>query len=239
MDIRFDYGLNAIGMAAVVLAWGLVVYLTVRLYGRQPVKPGIWRAAIVVCIGLISFSIDWSIFGTMVKIPLLPLGVWLLYWILKRKSDRWEVYRKFAWLGFWSNFIFLASAVIAIPLHQGFYPKEEPATYIAQTDNLTLIGIHPSAKEQAIDKESLLRQINDLKKEKIEGLQWYSDTVIGFDPNDRSERFPYQLIGANPRWGSGLHTIIFIEEDGKGLLITTADQQLYFRADQSLLEAVK
>ena len=54
--------------------------------------------------------------------------------------------------------------------------------------------------------------------------------------NARKERFPYLLTGTKPKWGSGIPTLNFLEKDGKGILITTPKRQLYFRAEQTLLE---
>ena len=38
-------------------------------------------------------------------------------------------------------------------------------------------------------------------------------TILRPKLNKRNERFPYQLIGTSPIWGSGLHTIIYIEDE--------------------------
>ena len=54
----------------------------------------------------------------------------------------------------------------------------------------------------------------------------------------RKERFPYLLTGVKPKWGSGIPTLIYLEEDGKGILITTPKKQLYFRSQQALVEGM-
>jgi len=64
---------------------------------------------------------------------------------------------------------------------------------------------------------------------------WYEETYADTDSTTKDERFPYQLIGTKPKWGSGLRTSIFIESDGKGFLVSTQDKQLYFRSEQSVL----
>ena len=51
--------------------------------------------------------------------------------------------------------------------------------------------------------------------------------------------FHIYLLEASSKWGSGLHTIIYIENDGKGILISTPQEQLYFRSEDSLIEGVE
>ena len=190
-------------------------------------------------VGLFSFSFKWNMFDTMVKFPILPLGVWILYFILKGREERWQTYRSFAWLGFWANFIFLASTLIAIPVHHVVYPKDEPSTYISKVGNASILNIHPSAKDRLLNEESLLNQLDTMSQETIFSDQWYEDTYMNPESNKRNERFPYQLIGASSKWGSGLDTIIYIEDDGKGILLSTPKEQLYFRSENSIIEGVE
>ncbi|WP_257391510.1 hypothetical protein [Cytobacillus gottheilii] len=218
-----------------VVGWGIIAYIAIRIYRKQTVKPKIWKIMIVLFAGLFTFSFHWVLIGTLLRIPLLPLGVWVLYFILKRKEGRWETYRKFAWLGFLGNFIFLALTLLAIPLQQLVYP-DNPSTYISNIENASVIHIHPSAEEQILNKESLLNQMETMKEAAIMGGEWYEETFAYGEENIVNERFPYQLIELSPRWGSGISAIIYIEEDGKGLLITTPEKQLYLRSEESLLK---
>lgn len=175
-------------------------------------------------------------FDTLIKFPILPLGVWILYFVLRGKNESWQTYRAFAWLGFWMNFLFLVSTLIAIPIHQIIYSKEEPSTYLSNIKNASITTIHPSAKESSFNKESLLTQLHTLQQGTIYSDQWYEDLYMNPETEQRDERFPYQLIGTSSKWGSGIETMIFIEEDGKGILIATPRKQLYFRSEESVLE---
>ncbi|WP_428909971.1 hypothetical protein [Niallia sp. Krafla_26] len=237
--IDVDFTINAVAFVTSMLAWVFMIFLAYRIYKKQTVKPKIWKILLVMFVGLFSFSINWTMFDEMVKFPILPLGVWILYFIFNRKEERWQMYRPFAWLGFWANFIFLASTLIAIPVHHVVYPKDEPTTYLSRVENSSMIHIHPSAKDLSLNKEILLQQLPTLKQETFFLDQWYEDTYMDTEPNDRNERFPYQLIGTSPKWGSGIDAIIYMEDDGKGLLISTPQKQLYFRSEKSFLEGVE
>lgn len=239
MEINFDFTFNAIMILTGFFAWGFIAYFAYRIYKKRMVKPKKWKIFIVIFAGLFSFSINWNMFDTMLKFPILPLGVWILYFVLKGKDERWQTYRSFAWLGFCANFLFLAAALIAMPIHQAIYPKDKPTTYISNIADASIINIHPSAKERSLDKESLSKHLHTMGKETIYSDQWYEDTYMNTELNKKSERFPYQLIGTSSKWGSGFHTIIFIENDGKGILITTPKKQLYFRSEDSLIEGVE
>jgi hypothetical protein len=67
-------------------------------------------------------------------------------------------------------------------------------------------------------------------------LIWYEETYMNAESTKTKERFPYQLIGTSPEWGSGFLTIIYLEEDGKGILLSTSNKQLYFRSEDSIIE---
>jgi hypothetical protein len=194
---------------------------------------------IVIFVGFFSFSINWNMFDTAFKLSILPLGVWILYFLFKRKGERWQIYRHFVWIGFWANYIFLASILIAIPVHHMAYPKDEPTTYISSIEDASIITIHPSAKDQSLNKKSLLKQLHTMRQETIYSDQWYEDTYMNTESNNRNERFPYQLIGTSSKWGSDLHTIIYVEDDGKGILLSTPQKQLYFRSEDSFIEGVE
>lgn len=237
MDINFTF--NVIQLVTSTLAWGTIIFFAYRIYKKAIVKPKVWKIVIVIFVGIFSFSINWNMFDVILKFPIVPLGVWILYFIFRRKEERWKTYRSFAWLGFWANFLFLASTLIAMPIHQVIYLKDELTTYISNVDNASIIRIHTSAKERTLNKESLTKQFHTMTQEAIFNEQWYADTYMDTVPNQRSERFPYELIGTSPKWGSGIDTIIFIEEDGKGILLSTPNNQLYFRSEGSMLEGVQ
>ena len=178
-------------------------------------------------------------FNTLVSISILPLGVWVLYVIFRRKKEKWLVYRPYAWLGFWANFIFLASFLLSLPFHHLIYPKDKLTTYISNVENASLINIHPSAKECSLLKESLLRQLSTMhQEERVLNDQWHMNMFL-MEPDEREERIPYLLVGTSTKWGSGLETMIFLEDDGKGILVLTSEKQLYLRSTDSLIEEVE
>jgi hypothetical protein len=177
-----------------------------------------------------------ELFHQLVKISILPLGVWILYFFLRKKKETWQSYRHFAWLGFFANFIFLAATLASVPLQKAMYPEKELATYVANWEHAKVITLHPSASDAKLDKNHLKSQMISMNSKKVEMINWYDNIVnIDIKQEDRIEKFPYQLTGTLPKRGSGLHTLIYVEKDGKGLLITTPQNQFYYRSDQSIL----
>ncbi|WP_240335224.1 hypothetical protein [Paraliobacillus sediminis] len=126
----WHFSISLIDFLMGLLAWMVIGFIAYRIYKKQAVGLRVWKIVFVILVGLFSFSINWNAFDTLIKIPILPLGVWVLYAVLKRKEGRWQNYRLFAWLGFWSNFIFLISSLISIPIQQVVYPPDQPSTYL-------------------------------------------------------------------------------------------------------------
>lgn len=214
----------------------VIVFFAYRIYQKLSEKPKMWKVLIVTWVGLFAFTFNWPMFGTMVKIPILPLGVWILYAIFRKKEEQWQVYRRFAWLGFFANFILLITTLVAVPIHQMMYPENEPASYISTIHDATIIQIHPSAEKSSLNKETLAKEIVSLNEEPVRSYDWYYEIDQYNQDKEVIERFPYQLVGFKPKWGSGLNTIVYIEKDGKGLLLSTATKQLYFRSEHSLIK---
>lgn len=238
MAISFELSFHFIEIISVILAWCVIGIIVYRMIKKQPVRPKVWKVCICVLVGIFSFSINLPpIFDTPIKISILPLGVWILYGILKRKEGRWQMYRPFAWLGFFANFIFLAASLLAVSAQNALYPKNELLTYISNVENASIRIIHPSGRESSLEKDHLLKQIHNMSQEEIHGQQWYQEKEIKDEQSTkRNERFPYQLIGTSSKWGSGLKPIIYLEADGKGILVSAPQKQLYFRSKQSLLK---
>ncbi|MFG6494615.1 hypothetical protein P8610_04605 [Fictibacillus sp. UD] len=150
------------------------------------------------------------------------------------------MYRRFAWLGFFANFIFLAASLATIPFDQAIYPDKKLSTYIAKTDLARLFPLHTGAKESTLDQEVFKQQLSKMNTKPIDSQGWYNEIVnIDLPQQERKEKFPYQIVGTEPKWGSGLHTTIFVEKDGKGLLLTTQKKQYYFRSDVSFVEGLE
>lgn len=230
---------NVVEVSMTILAWCAIGLIAYRLYYKQSIKPKVWKVLVVLFIGLFSFSWTFNLFGSMIQFPLLPLGVWMLYAYFRKKDEKWQVYRPFAWFGFLANFIFLMCTLLTIPVFQILYPSHEPETYLSNLDQASIIPIHPSAAIKEVNKKDFLASIRDFSEESVHSMDWYYAADMGDDSTQTQERFPYQLIGATPKWGSGLVSVVYIEEDGKGLLLSTAKEQLYFRFDDALIEGGK
>ena len=234
--MNFLESINIIELIATILAWIVIGWLTNFLYTKQEVKPTLWSVLLIIFIGFFTFSFNWQIFNSYIKIPILPLGVWILYAVFKNKSEKWKSYRPFAWLGFFANFIFLISLLLAIPFNHLIYPESEFETYISNIEKAKLVNIHPSAKDSSLDKEMLIKQTPFLSEKLIQSHEWYNDTEMNKHSKKVVERFPYQLIGFSAKWGSDLKTVVYLEKDGKGILISTKNKQLYFRSEYSLIK---
>ncbi|MDR6999039.1 hypothetical protein [Neobacillus niacini] len=215
-------------------AWIIIGIIAYQIYKKHRVKPTTWKAIFVIFIGIFSFSINWNMYGTLIKFPILPLGVSILYWILRR--DSWQTYRPFAWLGFWANFIFLLISLGSGLVQQALYPQNNVSTFISNIDHASIMKIYSPANDDSLNKENLQIQLASMKQENIYSEQWYYSIM---DSKKKYERYPYQLIGTAPKFGSGLKALVYVENDGKGLLIITPQEQLYFRSKYSLLQGGK
>lgn len=226
-------------MMTLLIGWGTIIFFTYRIYKKQEENPKLWKIILVLFIGLFTFSFNMNLFETFMKIPLLPLGAWILYFILRSKEGRWERYRHYAWLGFLTNFLFVILTLASVGLQHVIYPPSNIETYISNVESAEIINTHPAAKDVALQKGVLMKQLSTMKQTEFFSDQWYEETYMYGEPNTRKERFPYQVIGVQGRWGSNIPTAIFIEEDGKGLLISTPKKQYYFRSDVVFLKGVK
>ncbi|WP_404461184.1 hypothetical protein [Sutcliffiella horikoshii] len=181
--------------------------LVVRIYVRQDAeeRPKLWKILIAVLLGLFSFTFTFIFFNEPLSIAILPLGVWILYGILKRKG-RWEAYRKYAWTGFGGNFIFLSTAILAIGLAAVFYPTDEVRTYLTDVSNVELLVTHPSGGEVKINEEKLDASLSTFQYERSNVIQWFEDIREQIwpeeereEPVDIQEKFPYLLTGENQK----------------------------------------
>lgn len=234
MFISMQGPVNVIDLLMTLLSWGVIIYFMSYIYRKQEVKPLLWKIALVTIIGLIIFSFDFTVFNTIIKIPILPLGVWVVYFFARGDEAVWEKYRPYAWLGFFANFLFIATALVTILLHNLVFPKSDLTTFISSFETAEINQLHSSAAEVRLDQELLKRLAFD--EQIVQSVQWYSEIELNGEPNERKEKFPYQLVGTTSKWGSGIPTMIYIEENGKGILVDTTDKQRYFRTDESFLK---
>lgn len=221
---------NVVAVIGLLLGWLILLALVWQKYRRAVEKPRLWRALIVFFISIIAFSIQMTIGGTTAKFAVLPLGVWVVYLVTAKTT--WKQYRAIAWIGFLANYIFMASHLAAYYSHEVIYPKREVATYIANVDSAGIVSVHPSAPEAVFDRSLFQSKLSSLRPEEMNlSMDWFYESR-----DSGHERFPYALIGVEPRWGSGIHAEIFIQSDGKGLLVSRGDQYYYYVSEESLLE---
>ncbi|WP_226676475.1 hypothetical protein [Mesobacillus jeotgali] len=231
--------MNAPGIVLNLVAWGAIFILARRIYSKQDLKPIKWKLAIVIFVGLFSFSINLPYMDQQIKLAILPLGVWILYGIYSRKEEgiSWDKYRKYAWLGFFANYIFLAVSLISPLIHSAIFPANEISTYLSEINKAHIIQTHPSASDKILDLDSFQNQIDSIQEEPVYSDKWYQEAFeSGIERSKLDERFPYQLAGTKAKWGSGIHSMIFVEQDGKGILVSTGQKQVYFRAEKTLLK---
>ena len=190
---------------------------------------------IAVLIGLFSFSFNFPLFEEVLSLAILPLGVWILYGVLKGK-ERWGAYRKYAWLGFLGNYIFLGASILAIGLSGVLYPKDEVGTYLADVSKVELVPIHPSGREVDLNVAKLEESLFSFERERSNVIQWYEEIREQIWPAEENkkpekvqEKFPYLLTGVKAKAGKKVQ--VYMESDGKGLLVTTEDRQYYFRSN--------
>lgn len=222
--------MNMIDVLFTLLTWGIIGFLAYRIYQKQEERPRIWKIMIVIIVGIFSFSLTFPFFYATIRIALLPLGVWILYAFLKNKN--WNQYRKYAWLGFLANYIFLSSALLSLFIYHLVYDEASINHHISDITEAKVIPIHPTGKKSVTLRDDFINQISSMERQvfSLEEMLW------GGDYQKQDERFPYLLVGSKPRWGSGLSAVIYIEQDGKGIIINTDKESLYFRSDQSLLK---
>lgn len=128
MQIIFEQPVNMVHLAGVLACWCIVLWLMIRQYRKQQKKPVVWKMVIVVWVGLFAFNFHLPMFGQVAKLSILPLGVWILYLFFRKRS--WDTYRRFAWLGFFANYLFLVITLLSGAAHQAIYNKRNPSTYL-------------------------------------------------------------------------------------------------------------
>ncbi|WP_342472436.1 hypothetical protein MHH70_02240 [Metasolibacillus sp. FSL H7-0170] len=228
---------NIVESLLTIISWLIVISAVVIIYRRQEKKGLIWKIIVAAFVGLFSFSITLTIFDRPVQFAILPLGVWVLFAILNRRGS-WDTYRRFAWLGFLANYLFFLLFFIGLLLNHFFYPKNELATYLNDVENADLIAIHPTGKQHIeLDIPDDLRKVKAMPHDTYDVHVWYIDIVLN-ESSITNERFPYLLINTQAKPGSGLRPTIYVEENGKGLLITTQGKQFYFSLKDSIIREV-
>lgn len=191
---------------------------------------------VLLVVGLFSFSIDFYWQQTLVRLAILPLGVWLTFLIyyFRTKKDGWYRVRPYLWVGFFSNYLFLLITILSSLIFSAVYPNSQLTTYFTNPDDVSLVKTHTIAETKAIDTPTLKQQLTKAKQQSIEAIAWYEDSDPYHNNEKINEKFPYMLTGVKAKWGSGLDSIIFIENNGKGLLIQSEQGQAYYRLSESI-----
>lgn len=112
-----------------IIGWGILIGAVCYLYRKQTEKPVIWKMVIIIYIGLFCFNFSFIVSETPVKIAILPLGVWILILVFGKRKERWKVYRPFAWLGFFGNYIFLITTLLSSLVQSLLYPTDKVETF--------------------------------------------------------------------------------------------------------------
>ena len=228
--------MNVVQASLTLIVWVAIVLLANWIYKKQNEKIKLWKIALLTLAGLFSFSFTLPKDGEMLRIAILPLGVMFLFFFFRKKKEKWNIYRKYAWLGFWANYLFLAAILLSQPIYQQIYIENQASTYLASFHDPTLTAIHPSGVEKSIDGEVLESFVSSMSQQSFPSLDWYYETKP-YDqqaPVHVKEKFPYILTGVQAKWGSGIHSVIYVERDGKGLLVSTPKGQHYFRSEMGV-----
>ncbi|TVX92480.1 hypothetical protein [Paenibacillus agilis] len=226
---------NIVLSIGITLGWLSLLIIAIYMYRKQQDKSlKIWVIALIIYIGMFSFSFSFTFNQESLKLAILPLGVWFLLIVLPQSSK--DRYRPYAWLGFCANYLFLFITILISFIHDGMYPKTNPATFISNLDDADLIAIHPSAQPAEFNKKRLQEQLEQLTAAEMQVIEWHRQSTVETEEYYQRERFPYLLVGVKASRGSGLSSTVHIENDGKGLLLTTPNQQLYYRVGETLLE---
>lgn len=244
MNVQYQYDFYQHVPSIVVsllnyLIFGLIIY---SLYKSKKEKIILWKVIVIAFIGGIIFSFNLNIFHSFIQIPILPIGVWLLYWFCRNRFGKvgWEKYRSFAWAGFYIKFIFIFTSFLIYPIDLLIYPKDELKTFISAIKKPQIIRTIPKVSEVELENSKLFQSVDTFKViELFKDQKWYAGTFQSETKMKPIERFPYILVGTKPKFGSNVKAIIYIEKDGKGIFITTKDKHYYFRSDTNIISPVK
>ena len=228
-------GINLVEVVVYSFCWLLIFVIGFKLYKKQEIKPSIWKVFIIYLVGKFAFSFKYQLEQQTINFALIPLGVIAIY-LLFSKRPKFNTYLKFAWFGFFSNYLFLIGTLLIIPLYSFLYDKNDIHTYMSHSENVEILSVHPSADNNIAVRTSIFEQVETAKKQPLMNMEWYYESVG--DDRVEVERFPYLLANVEPKWGSNVTATIYVEKDGKGLLIASPTKHLYYRLDEPILQEV-
>ncbi|WP_088042399.1 hypothetical protein [Bacillus sp. EAC] len=224
-----------------ILNFMLIGFVFYRVYKEKEIKPKLWKALGVMYIGAFAFTFNFNFYQNIIQFPILPIGVWIIYWFSRRrKSERWTIYRGFAWKGFLLRFVFIITNFLIQPINSLMYPKDEIQTFIADIHEPSVLTTNIKFSDVSLISNKMLTSKNLFKANNINSEAWYYESSHYEEKKPTPpERFPYLLLGTKPKFGSGLDSMIYIEKDGKGIFITTNGRHYYFRSEAKIISPVK
>lgn len=234
----FEFEWNTIEMVCTATAWAILCFWIIHMYKKHdPEKrPKKRKIVVIFLVGLFSVSIDLPVFGEMISIAILPIGLAVAYTVLNR-SRRWEVYSRYAWSGFAANYLFMVTTLVAAFLSSQLYPEGEIETYLDDVSGAELITIHPSAKESEFNAEQFEEDVSGFELEDADVIGWYEEVMEqeqDLETNERNqikEKFPYLITGIESKEGDSVP--VYLEADGKGMLLNTKENQYYYRSESA------
>jgi len=159
MNYWTDYPTDIIDILITLVGFGALLIPVLHKYRKNKEELSIWKVLLITFIGMFTFDFTLQISGERALLPLLPIGVWLVYggFRLNNKEIAWKRYRPFAWIGFISSFFFFFLGLLGAFLDGQIYDRDELATYIASVQEPQLVVTHPFGEKQTLkeDLESL------------------------------------------------------------------------------------
>lgn len=234
----FTYHLNLTSSIFLIFIIMFVLWRIVRVHQAATEKQNIIKIVIIFLLSsVITGKITQHIYDIPFQIPILPIGVWLIYLAIDKQKN-WPSYRWYAWLGFTLSVLLTISNIIAYPIQKALYPPNEITNFINELDSTTIFTTHLSGADHVILTTNALDIIQNATYEPNDS--WgYAEFYYRYDNPKAKERFPYLLQNTKSKFGSGYHPYIFIEQDGRGLLIIDKNVSNYFHLDESILNEVK
>lgn len=227
---------NVLAILFTLIVWAIIIYFILRIYKKENVIVPIWKILIAYYIGAFTLSLPLHLFGASVELAILPLGAWLSYAILNRRGS-WQIYRKYVWLGFFSTYFYVVAFFIEHPLHMLLYKQDDLITYVSNVSEAQIYSVHPLGNQDAFLIDSAEDQLQNFTLNNLFNDEWYEEMYLNGNEQKR-ERFPYLLYDTKSKWGSGYKPTVYIEQDGKGILVTLQNDQYYFSSEQSILSEV-
>ncbi|MFS0785423.1 hypothetical protein ABC345_03450 [Shouchella sp. 1P09AA] len=216
-----------------LFAFALFIGFFIFLYRRNTDNVSWWKALVVTFFGMLTVDFPLFIFNQEMAFPLIPLGVGIICLLAPRGNQGWLRYRPFAWTGFFSGFLFVGFSLIGAVVQYLVYPVDEISTYITNPTDIELTVTHFQGDEVELNLSEAHLERYEIKS--IGEAEFFEQIMSGGrQQGEHQEDFPYVLQGAQSKWGSGYHPLIFVEKDGQGILVDLGEEQLYFSGSEPL-----